>query len=100
MPGIRAVIVAAVSGLLPTLYFWLWFHWPVFLAVATGAVVAIVMLMVIASIGPDPAAEDAAWREAAPDLVRLPGTPGPSERPADVPEAGRPADPPTPSSRS
>jgi hypothetical protein len=87
MPGIRAVLVAIVAGLLPALYFGLWFHWPTFLAVATGAIVSIIMLMVIASIGPDPAAEEAAWREAAPDLVRLPGTPGPAERPAQLPES-------------
>jgi hypothetical protein len=80
MRGFRALAIAAVAGLLPALYFALWFKWPTFLAVGVGAVVAVVMLMVIASIGSDPAAEDAAWREAAPDLVRLPGTPGPSER--------------------
>src|SRR5947199_3000933 len=87
MPGFRGLIVATISGLLPALYFGLWFHWPTFLALATGAVVAVVMLLVIASIGPDPAAEDLAWQEAAPDLVRLPGTPGPTEEPAGIPEA-------------
>lgn len=87
MPSVRGLIVALVSGLLPTLYFGLWFHWPTFLALATGAVVAIVMLMVIASIGPDPEAEDQAWRAAAPDLVRRPGAAAPMERPAGLPEA-------------
>jgi hypothetical protein len=85
MRGLRRFVIALVAGLLPALYFALWFRWPTFLAVAVGAVVAVVMLMVIASIGPNPAAEEAAWREAAPDLVRLPGTPGPSERPGDPP---------------
>jgi hypothetical protein len=87
MPGLRGLIVATISGLLPALYFGLWFHWPTFLALAAGAVVAVVMLLVIASIGPDPAAEDLAWREAAPDLVRMPGESGPAEVPAGIPEA-------------
>jgi hypothetical protein len=81
-------VVAVVAGLLPAAYFALWFRWPAFLALALGAVVAVIMLMVIASIGPDPAAEDAAWREAAPDLVRVPGSASPRERPA-VPPTSR-----------
>jgi hypothetical protein len=87
MRGFRALSIAIVAGLLPLLYFWLWFKWPMFLAVAVGAIVAVVMLMVIASIGSNPADEEAAWREAAPDLVRLPGTPGPAERTVGLPES-------------
>jgi hypothetical protein len=79
------VVIAAVAGLLPAIYFAAWFKWPAFLAVGVGAVVAVVMVMVIASIGSDPASEDAAWREAAPDLIRLPGSPGPGERIAGQP---------------
>ena len=81
MPGFRGLVVAVIAGILPAAYFGLWFRWPTFLTLALGAVVAVVMLMVIASIGPDPAVEEAAWRDAAPDLVRLPGSPGPMERP-------------------
>jgi hypothetical protein len=81
--GFRAVIIAAVAGLIPAVYFAAWFKWPVFLAVGVGAVVTVVMLMVIASVGSNPESEDAAWRDAAADLVRLPGSPGPSERPVD-----------------
>jgi hypothetical protein len=96
MRGFRALIIAAVAGLIPAVYFAAWFKWPAFLAVGVGAIVAVVMLMVIASVGSNPASEDSAWREAAPDLVRLPGTPGPSERTAgqaSVPDAA--PDPPT-----
>jgi hypothetical protein len=85
--GFRAIVIAGVAGLLPALYFALWFKWPTFLAVGVGAIVVVGMLMVIASIGSNPGAEDAEWRDAAPDLVRLPGTPGPSERAVGLPEA-------------
>jgi hypothetical protein len=85
MRGARALIIAGFAGLLPAIYFAAWFKWPAFLAVGVGAIVAVGMLMVIASIGSDPASEDAAWREAASDLVRLPGEPGPSEHAASQP---------------
>jgi hypothetical protein len=85
MRGFRALVIAVVAGLLPAIYFAAWFKWPAFLAVGVGAVVAVLMLMVIASIGSDPASEEAAWREAAPDLVRNAGEPGPSEHPGQQP---------------
>ena len=85
MRGFRALVIAGVAGLLPAIYFAAWFKWPAFLAVGVGAVVAVLMLMVIASIGSEPASEEAAWREAAPDLVRNAGEPGPSERPGRQP---------------
>jgi quercetin dioxygenase-like cupin family protein len=86
--GFRALVIAAVAGLLPAVYFAAWFKWPAFLAVGVGAIVALGMVMVIASIGSPPASEDAAWREAAPDLMRRPGDPGPTEHPASQPSAG------------
>jgi hypothetical protein len=75
VPGSRAAIIAALVGLGTGLYFALWFHWPTFLAVAVGAFMAIVLLMVASSLGEDPATADAAWREAAPDLVPPPVSP-------------------------
>ena len=75
MPGARAAIIAILVGLGAGLYFALWFHWPTFLAVAVGAFMAIVLLMIASSLGEDPAAADAAWREAAPDLVPPPASP-------------------------
>jgi len=75
VPGARVAIIAVLVGLGAGLYFALWFHWPTFLAVAVGAFMAIVLLMIASSLGEDPAAADAAWREAAPDLVPPPATP-------------------------
>jgi hypothetical protein len=69
MPGIRALVVSLTAGVAVGLYFALWFGWPTFLAVAIGATLAIVMLLFAASLGDDPAAADAAWRAAAPDLA-------------------------------
>jgi hypothetical protein len=75
MPGVRSAILAVAVGLGAALYFALWFHWPTFLAVAVGAFMAIVLLMIASSLGEDPAAADAAWREAAPDLIARPDPP-------------------------
>jgi hypothetical protein len=80
VPGVRAAIIAVLVGLGAGLYFALWFHWPTFLAVAVGAFMAIVLLMIASSLGDDPAAADAAWREAAPDLVPPPASPRESPR--------------------
>ena len=74
MPGVRAAIFGLAIGLGAGLYFALWFHWPTFLAVGVGAFMTIVLLMVASSLGEDPAEADAAWREAAPDLVTPPAT--------------------------
>ena len=87
MPGIRALVIAIGLGLGVGVYVQAWLHWPTFLAVAIGAVMAVVLLLLAASLGEDPAAADAAWREAAPDLVGRPPTRKPYE-----PAAG---DPPT-----
>jgi predicted MFS family arabinose efflux permease len=86
VPGIRALVIAIGLGLGVGVYVGAWLHWPTFLAVAIGAVMAIVLLLLAASLGEDPAAADAAWREAAPDLV------GPPPRTPGEPAAG---DPPT-----
>jgi predicted MFS family arabinose efflux permease len=69
VPSVRIVLLALLTGVAVGLYFALWFHWPTFLAVGGGAVMGILLLLVAASLGDDPAAADAAWREAAPDLV-------------------------------
>jgi hypothetical protein len=80
VPGARAAIIAVLVGLAAGLYFALWFHWPTFLVVAVGAFMAIVLLMIASWLGEDPAAADAAWREAAPDLVPPPAAPRESPR--------------------
>jgi hypothetical protein len=86
VPNARIVALAVAVGIGVGLYFQLWFRWPTFLAVAAAAVMTIVLLLVAASLGEDPAVADAAWREAAPDLVATPAGPDedttePAERP-------------------
>ncbi len=90
MPGWRALAIAAVVGLGVGGYVQLWIHWPTPLAVAIGAAMAIILLMIAASLGDDPAAADAAWRAAAPDLVRAPGSPAPNEAVQAGPEPPEP----------
>jgi hypothetical protein len=75
VPNARIVALAIAVGIGVGLYFQLWFRWPTFLAVAAGAVMTIVLLLVAASLGEDPAVADAAWRDAAPDLVATPAGP-------------------------
>lgn len=87
MPGIRALVIAIGLGIGVGVYVQAWLHWPTFLAVAIGAVMAIVLLLLAASLGEDPATADAAWRRAAADLIGRP----PAGKP-DEPAAG---DPPT-----
>lgn len=70
MPGIRTLVVALALGLGVGLYLELWLRWPTFLNVGVGAFLALVALLISAALGEDPEAADAAWREAAPDLVR------------------------------
>jgi hypothetical protein len=72
VPGARTVAIAIGVGLIAAIYVELWIRWPTFVAVALGAVMAIVLLMIASSLGEDPARADAAWREAAPDLVAPP----------------------------
>ena len=90
MPGIRALAIAIGLGLGVGVYVQAWLHWPTFLAVAIGAVMAIVLLLLAASLGEDPAAADAAWREAAADLIGRPPVRKPDETPiGDPPPAPR-----------
>jgi hypothetical protein len=89
MPGWRALAIAAAVGVGVAAYFQVWIHWPTPFAVAIGATMAITLLLIAASFGDDSTAADAAWRDAAPDLVRTPGTPAPHEpvatgEPSDV----------------
>jgi hypothetical protein len=85
MPGARTVAIAIGVGLLAGIYVELWIRWPTFVAVGVGAVMAILLLMIASSLGEDPARADAAWREAAPDLV------APKPAPLAPPESTRDA---------
>ncbi|HKG57761.1 MAG TPA: hypothetical protein VKA85_10985 [Candidatus Limnocylindrales bacterium] len=87
MPGIRVIALAAFVGIAVGTYFQAWIHWPTPLAVAIGAAMAVVLLTIAASLGEDAAAADAAWRDAAPDLVRTPGAPAANESVGAGPDA-------------
>jgi hypothetical protein len=91
VPGARAAGAGVLVGLIAGLYFAVWLHWPTFLAVAVGAFMALVLLMIASSLGEDPAAADAAWRAAAPDLTHAPGAR--DEAPAATASAGDPVTP-------
>jgi hypothetical protein len=83
MAGGRIILAAVAVGVAVGAYLQAWVGWPTFVAVAVGAVMAVFILLVAASLGQDDTAADAAWRAAAPDLAgRDPGR-GPAERAAD-----------------
>jgi hypothetical protein len=70
--GLRTLAIAGISSLGLVLYMVLWFHWPITLSLAVGALMATLVVMTSASLGDDTAATDAAWRAAAPDLIDTP----------------------------
>ena len=78
MPRLRTIIVAAAVGLAVGSYLLALVRWPAFLAVAVGAVMTVVILLLAGSIEDDAEVADVAWREAAPDLAshRPPADPG------------------------
>lgn len=78
MPRLRSILVAAGVGLAVGSYLLLFVRWPAYLAVAVGAVMTVVILLLAGSIEDGAEAADAAWREAAPDLAqrRPPADPG------------------------
>jgi uncharacterized membrane protein len=78
MPRLRTIVVAAAVGLAVGTYLLAFVRWPAFLAVAVGAVMTVVILLLAASIEDDAELADNAWREAAPDLAghRSPADPG------------------------
>jgi predicted MFS family arabinose efflux permease len=79
MPAVRTVLVALVAGFALGAYLQAWAGWPTFLAVAIGALMVVLVLLIAASLGDDDAAADAAWRAAAPDLAGRDPGPGPAE---------------------
>ena len=85
MPGARSLALTAAVGFAVAAYFSVWFGWPTFVAVGIGATMAVVLLLVSASLADDPAAADAAWRAAAPDLAAR-------ERGGRAPDDGQSAD--------
>ena len=70
---LRTLVIAASTSLGLVVYLSLWFHWPLTLSLAVAALLGMLVLATSASLGEDPAAADAAWRAAAPDLLDQPG---------------------------
>ncbi len=94
MPGIRTIVAAAVVGVVMGLYLESWVGWPTYVAVAVGAVMAIVILLVASSLEDDAAATDAAWRDASADLDRtVAAEPGDEDDGSPVETAGTPHPP-------
>lgn len=68
MPRPRALVSGAITWILVYSLFGPSLGWPAFIAVAIGAVLAFLVLMIVTSLGDDASVADAAWRAAAPDL--------------------------------
>lgn len=64
----RATFLGVAAGLAIGAYLVAASGWPTYLAIAVGAFVGLVLLVIAASFGDDPAAADEAWRAAARDL--------------------------------
>jgi hypothetical protein len=64
----RAAILGVGAGVAIGVWLAASTGWPTYLAIAVGAFVGLVLLVIAASLGDDPAAADEAWRAAASDL--------------------------------
>jgi len=84
--------VAAALGIGVALYLQQWVRWPGFLAIGIGAVMAVGVLIIAASLEDDAEAADVAWRAASADIVERRAAADPedtgNEPDADGPEAG------------
>lgn len=83
--GPRLLAISLGVGLLVAAVFLFWLHAPFVVSVLGAAAFGAVFMLVAASLGNDPAAADAAWREAAPDLA--------SSAPQVQPPTSPPTDP-------
>ena len=86
MSGPRLLAVALGVTVLVGGVFMLWLHAPFVVSILGAAAFGAVFMLVAASLGNDPAAADAAWRAAAPDLSGAPVDPV-APRPEVVPTA-------------
>lgn len=69
-PSARAAILGIGGGGAVAAYLTLATGWPTYVTIGVGAFVGLVLLVIAASLGDDPEAADAAWRDAAADLYR------------------------------
>jgi predicted MFS family arabinose efflux permease len=94
MPAIRTIVAAAVVGVGMGIYLQSWVGWPTYVAVAVGAVMAIVILLIASSLEDDADAADSAWRVASADLDRtVAAEPGEDDDGSPVEAAGTPHPP-------
>lgn len=70
MPGLRALGSSLLAGAIVLTVVAFWMRWPIFLAVAMGALFLVATLMVASSFADDGIAADAAWQAASRDLSR------------------------------
>jgi fatty acid desaturase len=69
MPDRRALVTAALPGLLTFLVFWLWLGISFAAAVVVGLAWGVATLIVTRLLYEDPETDAAAWRQEAPDLA-------------------------------
>lgn len=69
MPDFRGLLISIGVGAVVAAYTIAWWRWSVPAGLAVALLLAGLTLMTSAAFGRDPAAADAAWREASPDLV-------------------------------
>ncbi len=69
MPTRRAFVAAMIPAVVVCGIFWLWLHFPLFLAAVIGAAFGLGGLLVTRSVYDDSVEELEAWRRAAPDLA-------------------------------
>jgi fatty acid desaturase len=74
MPTWRALIAAAVPGLITFLVFWRLLGTSAPVAALVGAIWAVASLFVTRLLYDENELEEAAWREQAPDLAAMPST--------------------------
>ncbi|MEO5918193.1 MAG: hypothetical protein ABIQ17_01395 [Candidatus Limnocylindrales bacterium] len=69
MPDLRAILISVGVGSGVAAYLTLFWHWPLVAGGGIGIILGGLALVGSLSIGQDPGEADAAWRDAAPDLL-------------------------------
>ena len=94
MSGPRLLAIALGVAVIVGTVFLFWLHAPFVVSILGAAAFGAVFMLVAASLGDDPAAADAAWRAAAPDLsVGPPADPDVPPAEIETDEPARESDP-------